>query len=286
MQWIIDPIDTSAGNGGRRTINGKYDKLIALASELEGFSGYLTTEDLKARNVVRGQYTQERNAVVFRLLQDMSGDEARAAVRSDMATQVQESPDWAPFFGNIEDDLLSRIAAQSNRHPWLRVATHFALPALFGLGVVVYFGAWFYNDLDVSAPGDTRIGLVQRAESYQKSRTFDEWNSGGGRRQGLKAILLMPIKPDEAEQGAAVEFIDLVFGGAAYLEQEGQTCGDQSLMQASTIEDRHLELADRIAADLLDPATQWENPAAVTVLASVARQFPCVDAAETPALVN
>lgn len=258
-----------------------------MASELEGFSGYLTNEDLKARNVVRGQYTQERNAVVFRLLQDMPGDEARAAVQSDMATLVQESPDWGPFFGNIEDDLLSRISAQSNRHPWLRMATHFAMPAVLGLGVVTYFGLWFYNDLDVGAPTDTRIGLVQRAEAYEKARTFDEWNAGGGRRQGLKAILLKPFEPDEAEVAAAGEFIDLFFGAAAYIEaEEGQACGAAGLLQASTLDDRHLDLADRIADDLLNPATQWQNPAPATMLASVVRQFPCVPRPEAVEAAN
>ena len=34
-------------------MQASYDRLIALAAELEGFSGYLTTEDLKARDLVR-----------------------------------------------------------------------------------------------------------------------------------------------------------------------------------------------------------------------------------------
>lgn len=264
-------------------MHASYDQLIALAAELEGFSGYLTTEDLQARNVVRGQYTQERNAIVFQLLQDAPGEEAQLRVRSDFASLVRESPDWSVILGNIEADLLARIAAQQGRHPWLRAITHYAVPAILALATIAYFGFWFYNDLDVDAPVESRAGIVQRAEAYEKSRTFDELNSGGARHGALRAVLLAPFEPDEAEVAGAIEFLDIVFGGANYLQQEGHSCGTADLTQASTYDERHLELADRVAADLVSPATQWGSSAPVTVLESVARQFPCLPSPATDA---
>jgi hypothetical protein len=251
-----------------------YWPLVQTANQLDQFIGYLDTAGEKELAKAKGEYRTALSRVSYELIADLGGAAAAASrAAADFDDWAASETEWSETIRRVKDDLLVQIEVDSQKSNLRRWVKYYSLPIIIALGVTAYLGTWWYNDITIDQPLETRDGLVQRAQAYEKARQFDEWMSGRG---GLiKRVILSAVEPDEAELQAAQEFLGVVLQGHAKLEAERTACGLAVPVQASDVSDPHLKLADLVSEQLQDKSTVWVTPPVMTILPVIAQTYPC-----------
>ena len=257
-------------------MNQNYGPLVQAANELNQYSGYLDTEGQKALGAAKGQY----RGLLSRTSYELIGDHGSAAAASQQAARDLQSwassePEWADTILQVMEDLLAQIDADSRKSGLRRWVRYYALPIGVALAVTAYLGTWWYNHLTIDRPLESREGLIQRAEAYDKTRQYDDLM--GGRGGLIKRAILSAVEPDEDELRATQEFFDVVLQGHAMLEQQGKVCGLPIIEGSGDTAEQRLALVDLVSAQLQDPKTRWETPPVMTVLPIIAQTRPCPD---------
>jgi hypothetical protein len=173
----------------------------------------------------------------------------------------------------VHDDLIARIEQQRSKNPLLKRIVRFGGPILAAAGLAAYFGTWFYNDLTIDAPLETKPGLIQRAEAYDKLVTYEGARTGRGGL--LRDMLFAPLEPDEQELAAAQEFAGLVMAGYDRLLSERRACGQTVAQDGQPLSKSELDLISAVSAYLRDEQTAWQEPPVQTVLIPISKARPC-----------
>lgn len=250
--------------------------LIEVAGNLGQFTGYLDTAGLKQKAVAEQAYRTCRDKLSYELIRDMHGwaaarNEAQARLDEIVAEQDEY---WAQVVLRVKQDLVSRIEQDGARSPVRRWLTYYALPIVIGLGVVGYGAVWWYNDITIDHPLQTRAGLVQRAQAYAKLRRFEELQ--GGRSSLIKGVLIEPFKPDEEEIAAAQEFLDATIGGYAFLHGKGLACGPRVPQAGQMLEEDDFAMIDATSDYLRSSSVDWQSmPVGRTALVYLQKNYPC-----------
>lgn len=254
-----------------------YAEIEHWASELAQYDGYLDTQGLKQRAIVKGKYEGALNSFVYGLLsKNPNGDEAIAAVNADIDARIDQVGDhWTADYEEIRADLIKRINKSAGRSSWQRTLIYRAPLIVLAVLVVVYFGLRFYNATPVSEPIETRAGLSQRADALAKALRYNDWASGSSRRGGfIKGILLWPIEPTEAEDKAAAEFASAIFAGAVMLRDNRQAC-NLPVAGGEMLSDGELALLQDVTDHLRNETTVWRDPPAMTILDPIRAKYKC-----------
>lgn len=259
-----------------------YDRLLGLAADLDNFQGYLNAEDKKHQVEAEAAYARERDEVVYAILAEKPDlDLVYMRIREDLAQVAADNPAWGPTSAFVAEDLIEHLTKEARKSPLQRKVVRYFLPALLVAAVIGYFGLWFYNDLSVDQPIETREGIEQRVAAYEKARRYDDWAGAQVRRGGwLKSILLKPFEPDDQEMEAATDFIGLSLNGLAALTEGGMACGAEGLLQADELNEAHLELVDDVAEKIRAKGVEWQEPPVMTVLPILQARFPCANPPE------
>ena len=122
-----------------------YGRLLLLAEELQAFTGYLGSEELKQRHQVQSQIDDERVKIVYKLFKDGgSADELRQAVVADLDRIELASAEYSPgAVADAQEALLAEIDAQARASPATRFLLRWA-PVVFATvagGIYIYLRA-------------------------------------------------------------------------------------------------------------------------------------------------
>ena len=147
--------------------------------------------------------------------------------------------------------------------------------ALAATAIIAYFGIRLLSGVDVSQPIESKSGIAQRAAAVAKVVRYDDWISGNARKGGLiKALLLWPIEPTEAEVRGAQEFAALAFEGVDELAKAGAICPSWATDEAALAQ-QQTRLIGEVAAYVLSDAVRWQTPPIMTVIDPILQAFPC-----------
>lgn len=269
-----------------------YEGVLAAASEMEGYSGYLDGDELKASQQAQNTFAGVRNRFVYDVLS--TGDdpeEIKGRIVGDLDQLADEHPGWAGTAGVVRDELLLRIDEESRKNPTWRKMVRYTPMAIGVLLVVGYFGTKFYNDVDLSHSFDTKEGIVARAAALEKTLRYDDLASTRTRRGGLvKSVVLWPLSPSDAEVNAAMEVAGFAYDAEAFLREQQVPCNfpyHSNGEELSESEKAFLEgYADRLQASELT----WDEDPKYTMLVTVSKQLSCPDidfgSVEAPAVEN
>lgn len=260
--------------------NGERDywELLALAAELQGYAGYLDTEDLKQKRKLEERFAAARNKFVYAILRDGgTADEAVASVSADLdQIETESDSSWEPSIAFLRENLLTRIEKESRKAPWLRTTLRWFPVGLGVAAAIAYFSIRFFSGIEVDQPIESREGLQQRAAAAQKVIRYNDWMSGRSRRGGwAKGILLWPIEPSEIEVQAATEFVSVTLDGHRALTEQGQACGNLIPGTQNTLSEQEVRLVGDVATYLRAENVQWRQPPIMTVLDPIRQAFPC-----------
>ncbi|MBB3982613.1 hypothetical protein GGR44_002279 [Sphingobium fontiphilum] len=254
-----------------------YAEIENWATELAQYNGYLDSEGVKQRGIVKSKYDGALNRFVYNLLSHHpDGDEAISIVNADIDARIAQVGDhWTANYDEIREDLTARIRKSAGRSGWQRTLIYRAPLIALALLVVLYFGFRFYNATPVTDPFETRLGLTQRADALAKAIRYNDWASGSSRRGGfIKGILLWPIEPTEAEHKSAAEFANVIFSGAAMLRDRREAC-NLPVARGEKLSDDELLLLQSVTDHLRNKATLWRDPPAITVLDPIRAKYKC-----------
>lgn len=251
-----------------------YWQVIQLANRLEQFVGYLDTQGQKAKAEAKGHYLRAKDHLAYDLEKQFGGpDAAIAQINSDLAALAGAEPEWTEIIEIVRGDLIERIESQRRKNPLLKKIVRFGAPIGFATVVAVYLGTWFYYNVSIEAPLESKAGLIQRAEAYDKAILYEGLASGRG---GLiKKFLLAPIEPNEEQLAAANDFAGLVLSAYYRLAAEQTACGLALSQEGQPLTESEKELISTISAQIRDEKTAWQNLAPQTVLVAVAKTRPC-----------
>lgn len=120
-----------------------YGRLLLLAEELQAFTGYLGSEELKQRHQFQNQFDDERVKIVYALFKEGgSADEMRQAVIADLDRIELATAEYSPgAVAEAQEGLLAEIDAQARSSPAMRFLLRWGPVALglVGAGVLIYF---------------------------------------------------------------------------------------------------------------------------------------------------
>jgi hypothetical protein len=119
-----------------------YGRLLLLAEELQAFTGYLGTEELKKRQQFQSRFDEERMKIVYELFQEGgSADELRQAVVADLDRIELASAEYSPgAVAEAQEALFAEIEAQARNSPATRFLMRWA-PVVFATvagGIYLY----------------------------------------------------------------------------------------------------------------------------------------------------
>ena len=119
-----------------------YSRLLLLAEELQVFTGYLGTEELKQRQKLRSQLDDERAKIVYELFKEgRSAEKLRRAVVADLERIELATAEYSPgAVADAQEALLAEIDAQARASPATRFLMRWA-PVVFATvagGIYLY----------------------------------------------------------------------------------------------------------------------------------------------------
>ncbi|WP_299196241.1 hypothetical protein [uncultured Erythrobacter sp.] len=265
-----------------------YDMLIDTAAALGQYDGYLDTAGQKEFQQVQASYAALRNKAAYDILADKPDmDLVYERIRGDLNSIAEEEPDLASVCEFVAEDLIEKLQEESGKSPALRAVKRYGGPAILGVLGLIYAGLFFYNDVTIDQPIETKEGLLQHAAAYDKARTFESLMGTRTRRGGaIKGLLFWPFEPDDAEFEAAGNFAGLSLDGLQALTEQGVTCNTQYLLTGGEyLSEAQMTFADEVSEYLQAESTVWEEQAFMTPLPMMVENFGCpVDpASPTPA---
>ncbi len=254
-----------------------YSAILSAASELFAFQGYLDTEDLKAKAKAEGAYKAACRTFVYEALKGGEDWQQVIAIVSDEIDQMREAePYFDSAYLEIREDLMGRLEKEGGKAPLLRKAIRWAPAAFFCAIAIAYFSVRIFSGIDVSAPLESKQGLIARAQAVSKASQYDELMSTSSRRGSfLKPLLFWPIEPTEEEMVAAGEFVWLVLDAGPFLEEQGIRCMYPSENGQSELSDEQVALVENIAENIQSETTEWLDPPTDTVLATIIQTQAC-----------
>lgn len=254
-----------------------YGNLVSLYGEVEQFQGYLDTDGKTQLARVEAAFRKERDRIVYEVLKEKRAtEELITLVSNDLDAIADAEPGWAETVVSVKAELADALRRDAGHSSGRRFAKRYAGVGIGLALVAAYFGVWLYQDLDVDAPVESRTGLIQRAEAFEKLRDYEEVANTDTRRGGLfKSILFKPMEPDEAEVQAAGEFGGLVIEGLRVLVAQGEACDASGLLQADGVNGGHVQLIHAVAEHVLGDKPQWLDPPVYTLLVPIRNAFPC-----------
>lgn len=253
-------------------------ELVHLASELQWFQGYLTTEDLTRKNEVQARFDKMRNKLAYVLLQNVFNANAAEALVDGELDRLETEGDesWSEAIQVVRESLRVRLRQQERASPTLRRIFRWAPPALIATLVLAYFGVRLMSAITISEPIESAPGLQQRAAAAKKVLRYDGGMSTQVRKGGwLKGILFWPIEPTEAEIKAAQEFASLVLDGYDRLASDGVVCGLEASRAGSNLTDQEMGLIGNVADHLRADGVRWADPPILTVLEPIRVIYTC-----------
>ncbi len=122
-----------------------YGRLLLLAEELQVFTGYLGTEELKQRQQFQSRFDDERAKIVYELFREGgSAEELRRAVVADLDRIELATAEYSPgAVAEAQEGLLAEIDAQARSSPATRFLMRWA-PVAFATvagGIYLYLRA-------------------------------------------------------------------------------------------------------------------------------------------------
>ena len=119
-----------------------YSRLLLLAEELQVFTGYLGTEELKQRQKFQSQLDDERVKIVYELFKEgRSAEKLRRAVVADLDRIELATAEYSPgAVADAQEALLAEIDAQARSSPATRFLMRWA-PVVFATvagGIYLY----------------------------------------------------------------------------------------------------------------------------------------------------
>jgi hypothetical protein len=119
----------------------RYYRLLELAEDLQGFGGYLDTEDRKRLAEKRGEFRAELRVVVYSLYRENPDHRAlRTSVSADLDRIAEANTHSAGAIAEVREALLSGIRARAHSHPAVHILIRWGPPAL----AVVVIGLYIY----------------------------------------------------------------------------------------------------------------------------------------------
>lgn len=117
-----------------------YGELLRLAEELQYFTGYLDSEDIKRRTQAQGLFDAERRKVVYELFQEgKDHQELSASVAWDMDRIASTSTDHSPgAIAEAREALMTHIDRQGRNSPLMRFIVRWGPPALGVAAAIAY----------------------------------------------------------------------------------------------------------------------------------------------------
>jgi hypothetical protein len=204
-------------------------------------------------------------------------------VRGDLAGIAAESPGYEDLCHFVAEDLIERLEDQSRKPALMRTVVRYAGAGVLAALAAAYLGAFWWNDLTVEQPIETKAGLIQQAAAFEKARTYSDWaDSADGVRRGgaIAGLVLWPLQPDDAEQKAAEDFAGLSLNGLQTLTAEGVTCNTEALLAPGEfLTEPQLGFVDEVAAHLQAKDTAWQDPPIMTLLPLMVERHACTGAA-------
>jgi hypothetical protein len=254
----------------------QYAQLVTLAGELEQFRGYLDTEEQKVQREVQGRYDQTRNHLAYDLVNKLGDtDAALAQATAELNDLAAAEPGWSETIAGVRDDLLERIGLDRNKSPIVKRLARYALPITIALAATIYFGLWQYESLTIDALIDTKAGLMQRAQAFDKAAFYQDMAGGPSARNGLvKDILFAPFEPDEDELKGASAFAGLVLAAGSRLERDGHACTQLGSV-GNELSKAEIEFVSAVSADVTDAQTPWGPSAIDTLVELSAKHRTC-----------
>jgi hypothetical protein len=160
--------------------------------------------------------------------------------------------------------------------PKARRIIRWASAGLIAALLTAYFGIRLLSGLVIDAPAETAQGLQQRAAAAQKVIRYDGWMSAHPFPGGwLKAILLWPIQPTQAEIDAATEFAALVMGGYQELQASRFICGSLPAWQGDDLPQEAVALVGEVATSVRSADAATSGDLASMILRPITARFPC-----------
>lgn len=119
-----------------------YGRLLLLAEELQRFTGYLGSEELRQRHQFQTQLDDERVKIVYELFKEGgSADELRQAVIADLDRIELANGEYSPgAVADAQEALLAEIDRQARSNPATRFLLRWA-PVVFATvagGIYIY----------------------------------------------------------------------------------------------------------------------------------------------------
>lgn len=254
-----------------------YSALLGLAAELGGYSGYLDDEEKLQETRAKALYKGEINRTVFEILAEKPDvDLVLQRVQEDLDGIAEESPEWADVCAILAEDLIAKIRAERGKSKGWRYAKRHGGTAIVASLVVGYFSLWFWNGIAIDQPIETRHGLTQRAEAYEKARDFDDLMSSRTRRGGfLRDIFSKPFEPDDEEIAGATDFVGITFDALYALHERSLVCGAERHFLSEQLQEADFAMLDGVAEELLSDEMHWQDPPAMTLVPILENRFPC-----------
>ncbi|MDY7098570.1 MAG: hypothetical protein SXU28_10580 [Pseudomonadota bacterium] len=261
-----------------------YDTLIALAGEMGAYEqGYLDADGEKAAQEARVAYATERNRVAYAILSEKPDlDLVYERIRGDLASIAAESGEgYEELCAFVAEDLIEKLEEESAKSPLRRTVVRYGGMGVLAVLVVGYLFMFWYNDLTVDQPIETKEGLIQHAAAFDKASTYNDWNSTSTRRGGaIKGLLLWPWEPDDQEFEAAGNFAGVTLNGLEMLSQQGAACpGRALLVPGEYLSELQTEFVEEVSDAIQADGVVWEEEPIMTLLPIMAEKHPC----ETPA---
>jgi hypothetical protein len=256
-------------------LDRNYWDMMNAATELQGFSGYLTSQEKNERDKQRGVLKAAVNAFVYRALQEpLDVDDLKASIHGDFdSLKEKNGPGWHGIVDEVSEQVMHRIDRESTKSPLLRKAIRWSPVAFTASLVVAYLVVAVTQTVKIDQPLESQIGLVQRAKAAQKALRYDDWMPN--RRRWVAELLFWPISPSEEELKGAREFVGLVLDGHAVLVENKMICGELINGSGQSLSDEQVKLIGDVATYLQQDKVSWSQRPVMTVLEPIKTAFPC-----------
>lgn len=258
-------------------MQGEVEELLNLAAESLSFSGYQDTEGQKEQAEAENRFKSAINRIAYITLREEPNG-------ADAVTRINELFDrietewgegWSATIDYTRERLVRRIESESRKKPWVRKAVWWTPAAAAAVVAIAYFGAAYLWTAKIDQPLETRAGLVQRAQAFEKTLFYDQRMSDVLRRRWFAEILLWPTQPSTEEAAAANEFAGLILGGREALLQQQVRCPALPLDRQGRLTEATFVTVSQVAERIQRPDFEWQQPATNALVEPIAQAFDC-----------
>lgn len=234
----------------------------------------------KIKDALAGEkerFDKERNAYVDTVLREQPGEDALTTVVAELDDfGDQANASWFPALEYTRENLIPYLAKESKKSPGYRKALKMMPWALGAACVVVYFGFRIFSAVDVSAPLDSKEGMIQRAAAMEKVVRYDDFMHTKVRKGGwLKSMIFWPIEPTDAEMTGASEFAGLSIEALDILRNDGQICGGPAIRQSETLSEEEVKFVGETAEFVTSDRMKWSGEPVLDISVPIRTFYPC-----------